>query len=62
MYIELHPRELTTTFKLTAGKRLTAKAREMSKSQGDGIDDVAAVAAVSEQVRNPSLLVAFFTM
>ena len=33
-------RELTTTFKLTAGKRLTAKAREMSKSQGDGIDDV----------------------
>ena len=45
-------RELTTTFKLTAGKRLTAKAREMSKSQGDGIDDgAAAVGAVSEQVR-----------
>ena len=53
-------RELTTTFKLTAGKRLTAKAREMSKSQGDGIDDVAAAAvgAVSEQVRISSLLVA----
>ena len=50
-------RELTTTFKLTAGKRLTAKAREMSKSQGDGIDDVAtaAVGAVSEQVRISSL-------
>ena len=45
-------RELTTTFKLTAGKRLTAKAREMSKSQGDGIDDVV---AVSEQVRISSL-------
>ena len=52
-------RELTTTFKLTAGKRLTAKAREMSKSQGDGIDDgAAAVGAVSEQVRISSLLVA----
>ena len=48
-------RELTTTFKLTAGKRLTAKAREMSKSQGDGIDDAQ---VGSEQVRSraaPSL-------
>ena len=57
-------RELTTTFKLTAGKRLTAKAREMSKSQGDGIDDVAtAVGAVSEQVRihNFTLLIVDFT-
>ena len=45
-------RELTTTFKLTAGKRLTAKARELSKSQGDGIDDVA---AGSEQVLASSL-------
>ena len=44
-------RELTTTFKLTAGKRLTAKARELSKSQGNGIDDVpAAASAASEQV------------
>ena len=42
-------RELTTTFKLTAGKRLTAKAREMSKSQGDGID-IDDVPAGSEQV------------
>jgi hypothetical protein len=32
-------RELTTTFKMAAGQRLTAKAREMSKSQGDGIDN-----------------------
>ena len=57
-------RELTTTFKLTAGKRLTAKAREMSKSQGDGIDDVAtAVGAVSEQVRihNFNRLIVDFT-
>ena len=48
-------RELTTTFKLTAGKRLTAKAREMSKSQGDGIekDDVP---AGSEQVPSASSL------
>ncbi len=37
-------RELTTTFKMTAGKRLTAKARELSKSQGDGIDDSSATA------------------
>ena len=43
-------RELTTTFKLTAGKRLTAKAREMSKSQGDGID-IDDVPAGSEQVQ-----------
>ena len=57
-------RELTTTFKLTAGKRLTAKAREMSKSQGDGIDDgAAAVGAAADQVRfhNFTLLIVDFT-